>query len=331
MDKQTIIFRADGSSTIGMGHFIRTLALAEMLNENFRCIFATKNPTPYQLCEIGKVCNDYINLPDDNSHFSIFLSCLNGSEIVVLDNYYFDTEYQKAVKSIGCKLVCIDDLHDKHFVADAVINHAEGINPTVYSKEDYTQLLLGYRFALLRNEFINQDSCSTLSKEFSCLVIIGGADPFNISSKIVALLEDFKFELPIAVVVGAAFDKEHLLEQHLNVKVFKGMTSTYILQLMRQSEFGIFPASTVAIEACAARLPFICGYFIDNQKEIYLGIKKNMLAICIGDLQNVETITFCKALTQIRNNEVTYKIKQRQAERLDKQSKERYLNLFASL
>ncbi len=31
MTKRIIIFRADGGPTIGMGHFTRTLALAEML------------------------------------------------------------------------------------------------------------------------------------------------------------------------------------------------------------------------------------------------------------------------------------------------------------
>ena len=43
-------------------------------------------------------------------------------KIVVLDGYHFDTNYQTKIKQKGCKLVCIDDLHDKHFVADIIIH-----------------------------------------------------------------------------------------------------------------------------------------------------------------------------------------------------------------
>jgi hypothetical protein len=76
--KRTIVFRADGSTTIGMGHFTRTLALAEMLNEHFYCVFATRQPTEYQTSEIGKVCSGQIDLPADDSHFDRFLEYLQG-------------------------------------------------------------------------------------------------------------------------------------------------------------------------------------------------------------------------------------------------------------
>ena len=36
---QKIYFRADASATIGYGHFIRTLALADMLKDDFDCTF----------------------------------------------------------------------------------------------------------------------------------------------------------------------------------------------------------------------------------------------------------------------------------------------------
>ena len=65
--KRNIIFRADGGPAIGMGHFTRTLALAEMLNEHFHCIFATRQPTEYQIAEIEKVCHSRIDLPEDDS------------------------------------------------------------------------------------------------------------------------------------------------------------------------------------------------------------------------------------------------------------------------
>ena len=91
--KQKIIFRADGSSTIGMGHFIRTLALAEMLKDDFHCIYATQSPSEFQIKEIENVCKSWVGLPPDETHFDVFLNYVNSDEIVTLDNYYFDSEY----------------------------------------------------------------------------------------------------------------------------------------------------------------------------------------------------------------------------------------------
>ena len=49
-----IYFRADASAQIGYGHFIRTLAIADMLKSEFDCTFFTVSPTEYQVGEMTK-------------------------------------------------------------------------------------------------------------------------------------------------------------------------------------------------------------------------------------------------------------------------------------
>lgn len=330
MNQRKVIFRADGGSTIGMGHFIRTLALAEMLKDDFYCIYATQSPTDYQKNEIDSVCQERIDLPSDETHFDVFLNLLKGNDIVVLDNYYFTTEYQGAIKAKGCKLVCIDDIHDKHFVSDVIINHAEGTSKSQYSAEDYTAFCLGYKYALLRKDYLTNVSNEIL-KKYACFVMIGGADPFNLTAKIISMIEPLQSSLPIAVVVGAGYNNEHLFKSYTNIELFKGIESLKVLQLMKESQFGIFPASTVAIEASAARLPFICGYFVDNQKEIYNGIDTNNLAICIGNYLDVEPNDLYKAIEKLNKKEIAEKIMQKQKALLDKKSKERFIKTFCQL
>lgn len=330
MLKRTIIFRADGGPTIGMGHFIRTLALAEMLKDNFYCIYATQSPSVYQINEIESVCKKRIDLPANETHFNMFLNLLKGDEIVVLDNYYFTSEYQRDIKAKGCKLVCIDDMHDKHFVADVIINHAEGISKTQYSAEKHTVFCLGYKFAMIRKDYLTSVS-NEISKQYACLIMMGGADPFNLTAKIIAMIEPLQFSLPIAVVVGAVYNKEHLFQSFTNIEQFKGIESLKVFQLMQKSQVGIFPASTVAIEACAARLPFICGYYVDNQKEIYNGIEKNNLATCIGNYSHVDSNDLYKAIENLSRKEIKEKIIQKQKTLLDKKSKERFITTFSQL
>ena len=62
--KRKVFFRADAGQSIGYGHFIRTLALADMLKDDFECVFYTQAPTEYQIEELNKVCA-YVPLPAD--------------------------------------------------------------------------------------------------------------------------------------------------------------------------------------------------------------------------------------------------------------------------
>lgn len=330
MSLKKIIFRADGGSIVGMGHFIRTLALAEMLKEDFYCIYATQSPSAYQINEIEKVCQEWINLPSNENHFPIFLNLLKGDEIVVLDNYYYTTDYQHCIKSKGCKLVCIDDIHDKHFIADVIINHAEGISELQYTVEKHTKFCLGYQFALLRKEYLTEIK-EQPSKKYSCLVIIGGADPLNLTAKIISMIVPLNFQLPIAIVIGAGYNNDHLLKPFNNVELFKGIESSKVFQLMQESELGVFPASTIAIEAIAARLPFICGYYVDNQKEIYRGIETNNLALCVGNYLQTSPNEFANAFMQLSIREITDRIVMKQKTLLDKKSKERFIKIFNNL
>lgn len=330
MPKRKIIFRADGNSAIGMGHFIRTLALAEMLKDDFYCIYATQSPTDYQIKEIESVCHGRVDLSADETHFNAFLALLKGDEIVVLDNYYFSTEYQREIKSTGCKLVCIDDMHDKHFVADVIINHAEGTRKSQYSVEKHTVLYIGYKYALLRKDYLTCTSAD-IFKQYACLVMMGGADPFNLTAKIISMIETLQFSRPIAVVVGADHKNGHLFQSFTNIKLFQGIESSNVFHLMQKSQVGIFPASTVAIEACAARLPFICGYFVDNQKEIYNGIEKNNLAICVGNYLLIAQNDLKKAFEKLSRKEIVEKILLKQGTLLDKKSKARFIKIFSQL
>lgn len=321
-----IIFRADANTDIGYGHFVRTLALADMLKDDFKCIFATVCPTTFQVREIEKVC-ELIILPKKDVHFDYFLTLLRGNEIVVLDNYFFTEAYQKEIKETGCSLVCIDDLHDKHFYADIVINHALGIKKRHYSGESYTNYLLGFKYALLRKEYMVENVLKT-DKKYACFIMMGAADPYHLTSKIVHLLENVERSLPIAVVIGDGFTDDAIFNNHRNISVFQSISGLKVYELMQESVVGILPASTSSIEACAARLPFICGYYVENQKELYKGLETNQLALCVGNYAEIKANTLTFALQKIMQPVFMDALIGRQSKMLDKKSKMRFIKAF---
>jgi UDP-2,4-diacetamido-2,4,6-trideoxy-beta-L-altropyranose hydrolase len=330
-EKTRVILRSDGGPEIGMGHFFRTLALARMLREEFQCVFATQHPTTQQTLEINRVCHDVIPLPPDSAHFSAFLSSLTGEEIVVLDNYYFGTDYQRAIKQKGCQLVCIDDIHDKHFVADMVINHATGIDPSHYSADPATRLLLGCEYALLREEFLRPSSRDD-KREYAVLLMMGAVDPDDLLFGIAQALNEMELDLPVAVLTGDKSDHVDSLASMGNIRMFGPSSPQQVRSVMSQSTIGILPASTVALEACAVRLPFIVGHFAANQRMMYRGLVDRGLASPLGHLQKAtgESIgESVRCLYQDPARRDRMRLSQRNS--LDKKSPERLRRSFHDL
>ena len=319
--KPKIYIRADGNAEIGLGHVIRSLALAEMLKEDFDCIFATRFLTDYIRTEARKVCGDIIKLPESDDHFEAFLSLLSGEEIVVLDNYFFTTECQKAIKEKGSKLVCIDDMHDRHFVADVVINHAGGIQKESYHVAPYTCLFLGTDYALLRPEFLKRDEKNENS---FLLVCLGGADKENVTLQILKLLEDKQFQHQCYAVVGDAFQyQQNLIEfqqsSKLNVKVLKNLSAQNMADIMSKCRYAICPPSTVSFEYLSKRGgELYLKITADNQKDIYDFYVKNGIAFDISELFANDSLI----VQQCVENQKKY---------FDGQSDKRIINIFKSL
>ena len=274
MIKPKVYIRADGNSEIGLGHVIRSLALAEMLKDDFNCIFATRFLTDYINAEAGKVFEKIIKLPETEEHFDAFLSILSGDEIVVLDNYFFYTDYQQTIKNKGCKLVCIDDIHDKHFVADMVINHAPYVLKSDYSTESFTKCLLGTKYALIRTPF------SHLAKQpkkyngpNNAFVCFGGSDYNNITLRVVERLLSFEYVKIISVVTGGAYKHKDELQMLINqypnrILSYSNIAAKQVVDILTMSDFAVVPCSSILWECMAAKLPVVTGYYVDNQKKI---------------------------------------------------------------
>ena len=297
MTKRKIYFRADASATIGYGHFIRTLALADMLKDNFDCTFFTSTPSAYQIAEMKKICN-YIPL-NEKCKFEDFIQLLTGDEIVVLDNYFFSTEYQMQIKEKGCKLVCIDDLHNRHFVCDVILNPAL-LSTSQYEAEPYTRLCLGMEYALLRKPFIEQDK--DLRREENCwLLAFGGSDFDNMTEKFLSFLQEDERVNSIIVIVGDTYKYYNNLREYTKATVYKNLTAEEMRKKMQQAEYAVLPSSTISIEALACGCKIANGYFVDNQIETALMYKEEGYCVGLGDLHKVSNASFIDELYKFKS------------------------------
>ncbi len=264
----------------------RCLALADMLAEYFQCIFLVQNPAESVMAQI-KENHALVCLAETADYLAeakgLSKKYFSKGVIVVLDGYEFRTEYQRIVRSSGIKLVCIDDLHTWHFVADAVINQAGEVVESDYSCEIDTRLCLGPAYALLREPFLQAARQRQRPKRNGGLfVCFGGADPEHLTQRTVRLAaKSGQFRKIVAVVGSAAANEEALVSLQREVpalELHSNADADTMVSLMRRCELAIAPASGISYEIASVGLRFITGYYVDNQKYLYRFLTENGLA-----------------------------------------------------
>lgn len=302
MNKVNIIFRADGSSQTGLGHLIRCAALAEMLVSDFNVRLVSRE-CPESLIPRLLISFDEVTLlPESDQTVEAVEEFLQHVEqlpeapkIIVLDGYGFNTAYQRKIKGAGYYLVCIDDIHASHFVADMIINHAPSATAHSYSLEAYTTLAFGLRFALLSPPFLRIARSPHDNKNpqeiFICL---GGADPDNGTLGVVKRLFAMGCSNPLTIVVGSAYKFFEELQLYLNssslqFRVIRGADPQEMVTFMQASRVGITSPSTVSLEYLCAGRDLYLVQIADNQAEIYEALLQLKLARDVTSLDLSDT------------------------------------------
>lgn len=300
-NKTRLLFRADGNSQIGLGHVIRSLALAELLREDFTCAFAIQDPSETLQTQLKTACEKIIQLAKTGNENDLLKEAeslakqFSGQEIIVLDGYQFPTEYQQILKQKGSILICLDDLHNRQFVADAVINIAGGVKPEMYKTAPFTRLCLGPAYALLRKPFreVQKSVPKRDEKVLKFLVCFGGADPENYTLHYSEKLLDLNQDIQLEIVTGSAYQHSETLQHFLSRKRFvnwhKNLSAEAMAELMEQCPVAICSASSVAYEYCAVNGMLLVEKTADNQADLYQYLISEKLAFPAEKLEEYLT------------------------------------------
>jgi UDP-2,4-diacetamido-2,4,6-trideoxy-beta-L-altropyranose hydrolase len=317
-----VLFRADGGSDIGLGHLNRCLALADYLKNDFSTSFYCNTIPIESETEITINGHSFKSISSEED----FLSSVSPKDIVVLDGYQFSSEFQKSIISKGCHLVCIDDIHDRHYYADIVINYSPGISISDFDAEPSTRFLLGPDYVLLRKSFLNPPS--SIDRKNECLVCVGGADTADYTYSICKTLSESYPPIKIKAIVGNSYQGKLLSYSTDQVTLLINQSSIEMASHMQNATFGVLPSSTVAFEAIASRLPFITFHYAENQKLFYEYIVKHKIALptSIKDILTTSLLNLIKKM-QIEKETLIAN----QSKLIDFNSPERYIQTFKNL
>ncbi|MGE5417656.1 MAG: UDP-2,4-diacetamido-2,4,6-trideoxy-beta-L-altropyranose hydrolase [Acidobacteriota bacterium] len=273
-----ITFRADASESIGSGHLMRCLALAqECRSQGHSCLFITSDKTSVlnrRLRDEGFAVTELARIYPDTQDLEVTNDVLreNPDAWLVLDGYHFDTKYQAACKETGNPLLVVDDnaIWD-HYNSDIVLNQNIHAGSLVYSSESYTRFLLGTRYMLLRNEYKKwQGWKRTIApKAKKLLVSMGGADQNNTTATVIDALELIKrSDFEVRVVIGSNnvhSDKIHQKAAIAGKSIYVYQNVADMSEHMAWADLAVSAGGVTSYEMAYMALPNIMIVLADNQ------------------------------------------------------------------
>jgi len=273
--KNRLFIRADGSSDIGLGHLIRCLSLAHMLKYDFDVSFVCKEIPASTVADIKNEGFGFQAILEEDDFFNL----LYGNEIIVVDHYELDARYHTKLKEKGCMVVCIDDIHDKLFNADLIINHAPGIKSEDYQVMSVTQFAFGLDYALLRPAFLAEKRrTKQIFDVRNLLICFGGSDFKNLTLRSLKIALEFGEINAITIITGNSYlYLDHLeaeVSNNTSISHYHAVGESEMADLIEKANVAIVPSSGILLEAIALGNQLISGMYVDNQKVLFNEYKK---------------------------------------------------------
>jgi UDP-2,4-diacetamido-2,4,6-trideoxy-beta-L-altropyranose hydrolase len=291
-----IVFRTDASSQIGTGHFMRCLTLADQLKKQGAHIHFICRDLPAHLSEMLKTRDmEYIPLstdviidPIDELAHSSWLGTSQTQDAqatvkalasqlwdwIIVDHYALDERWERAVRANCKKLMVIDDLADRQHDCDVLLdqNFYSDMQSRYNAKVPVQcQLLLGPRYALLREEFRTlRERINVRAGEVrKILVFFGGVDADNYTNLAIQALAKLNITLPVDVVVGAQHpNREQIMQACIAYGFICHIQTTRIAELMAGADLSIGGGGTATWERCCLGLPTISFCLAENQRKV---------------------------------------------------------------
>lgn len=269
---KNILFRADSSSQIGLGHIMRDLVLASRY-PNSNIVFACKNLSGNINKQIIK--NDYkleIISSNDIKELSNIIYKYD-IDMIIIDNYDIDYKFEKQLKKThnNLTILSLDDTYQKHH-CDILLNHNINANKKKYKKlvPKHCDIRCGIKHTLIRDEFIKE------KRALNVLLVMGGADSSNLNIEILKVLKKFD-NIRVQVLSTKSNKNIQKLKKYTKNNKFTNLSidTKKMAKYMKNSDFIICTPSVTINEAYYMDLPFISIKTADNQNEIHQFLKKN--------------------------------------------------------
>jgi UDP-2,4-diacetamido-2,4,6-trideoxy-beta-L-altropyranose hydrolase len=207
-----VVFRVEGEPSIGLGHIMRCMALAQSLVKSGHDVVFCMSQGPQHFCRnradwVGEILS-MVDIDKKAEPEWISKQCADlSADWLVLDGYQFDQAYRHSLQNNAYKLAVFDDMNNSGALyADMVINGAP--NAALHNYQitaPNAQLAIGQDYQVLRQEFLQVISGKWEDRK-NLTLMFGGSDPKKLTISVLQSLQKNNTSMPITIITGAAYD-----------------------------------------------------------------------------------------------------------------------------
>jgi UDP-2,4-diacetamido-2,4,6-trideoxy-beta-L-altropyranose hydrolase len=312
MGRKPVLIRADASAAIGTGHVMRDLVLAQALARAGVPVTWLCRDLPPALADL--LSNEGFELRRlDGTGEAQEIAAIVGAardidaRAVVIDHYGIGAAVEGRVRQSGFPVLAVDDMYAPHD-CDLVLNQNLYASKARYRGQlpDECRVLGGWRYALLRDEFVEHRRRARRHPdpaELRILVSLGGADTPNITQRVLDALERVRgYALRVEVIVGASnVHRAGLLRtasaSPLDIEVLTDVRD--MARRMDRADLAVTAGGTTHLELVATGLPALMITIADNQELVTNHMGSNGLAVVLGWHERVDEDAIATAIMDL--------------------------------
>jgi UDP-2,4-diacetamido-2,4,6-trideoxy-beta-L-altropyranose hydrolase len=287
---RSLVIRADAGVAVGSGHVMRCLSLAEIFaTKNVKVSFAASADTFNSVAALSDSSFGRFVLPSAAADEPAELKRQwpSGVDVMIVDHYQRDADFERACRAWARKIVVIDDLADRHHDADILIdavNTAEAYRTLV---SDECRLLCGPSFAITHARFPRRRPAALARRDGRpverILVTFGQIDTPNMTSAALAALRMIGFEGAVDVAIGSAAPHLAGLRAAASSRVRLYTDANNLDELMASADIAIGAGGVTAWERCCLGLPSIISVIAENQRKQVAVVRNAGAGIVLPD------------------------------------------------
>lgn len=257
LKRKKIVFVVSGYKEIGLGHVYNTLVVAnDFLDHEVIFLVDDKSDLAYQKIS----SKNYTVFKQVHGNIVEDIFELNP-DLVINDRLDTTESYISSLKERNYKVINFEDLGKGSKLADLTINAIYPYDPTMEGSQYH-----GYKYVLLRDEFILSEPIKVKRNVESILLSFGGVDPNNFTEKTLRAIHSYclKVNIKIIVVAGLGYDNYETLSKFNDIEVFSNVYN--ISDYMGKADVIFTSAGRTTYEIASLAVPTIV--LAQNRREL---------------------------------------------------------------
>ena len=301
-----VLFRMDAGAQIGLGHLQRSLALAKSLKAlDVESTFLGNDDVPSRehVTRHGFPMESLTGIDSwksEDSEATVETAARGECGAVVVDYHEAGSWYLARLRDAGLFVIARDDLASYTFPCQMVVNgNADAARLPYRSSTGDTLFLLGPRYMVIRDEFLDPPVRVAPCQVRNVLVMLGGADGQCLMPRILGLLDRIAGDFAVTAVVGPFFKDVDAIRKVAGTatrQITLVHSPASVLDLMLEADLAISAAGQTLYELACTGCPTIAIKTACNQDGQMRVMVEEGIILDAGDADRDDVISALESL-----------------------------------